>query len=235
VTHDAKVAALLEGDGLKKTYRSGDRELRVLDGIDVRLEPGGLVVIVGPSGAGKSTLLYLLGGLDRPSEGKVRYKGKDIYRMGDRERSRVRSAHFGFVFQFYHLVPELTAMENVLLPAWIARKRRFSECRREAKRLLEAVGLGERASHRPSELSGGEQQRVAIARSLMNRPELIFCDEPTGNLDSKTGESVLKLLLELNREQGTTLVIVTHEPAITQMAGRVLSLKDGRLWHSKSS
>ena len=221
-------APLLEAVDLKKWYRMGDQTLEVLRGVTLQVHAGELAVIVGPSGAGKSTLLHLLGGLDRPSGGEVLFEGKELSRMGERESSRLRSRAFGFVFQFYHLVPELTALENVMLPAWISRGGR--EVRKRAGDLLEQVGLSRRAGHLPAELSGGEQQRAAIARAMMNGPRVIFCDEPTGNLDSATGEGILKLLLQLNKEQGTTLVVVTHEPAITKVARRLFTLKDGQLW-----
>ena len=190
-----------------------------------------MAVIVGPSGSGKSTLLSILGGLDRPSEGTVQFKGKNLYGLSDRERSEIRNKKFGFVFQFYHLVPELTALENVALPAWISGGGVSSKpVMKRAHQLLQQVGLFERVTHHPAELSGGEQQRVAVARALMNKPQMIFCDEPTGNLDSTTGAGILKLLVDLHREQGTTFVIVTHESSITKVASRVLSLKDGQLW-----
>ena len=221
---------LLEAAGLKKSYRVGGQTLEVLRGVDLEVRRGELAVIVGPSGAGKSTLLHLLGGLDRPTHGKVKFEGKDLHGLRDRELSRVRNRAFGFVFQFYHLVPELTALENVMMPAWMAGGAQGRRARGEASRLLGEVGLASRVGHLPSELSGGEQQRVAIARALMNRPQAIFCDEPTGNLDSVTGGKVLEILLRLNRDNGTALVIVTHEPAITKVAKRVHSLKDGKLW-----
>ena len=216
---------------MKKTYRMGRQSLAVLKGIDIEIRAGELVAIVGPSGAGKSTLLHLLGGLDPPTEGRVRFDGKELYRLSDREISSIRNRSFGFVFQFYHLIPELTAVENVMLPTWMGRRQPLREIRRQALNLLEEVGLKERSGHLPSELSGGEQQRVAVARALMNRPQVVFCDEPTGNLDSKTGSAILELLLKQHRERGTTLVIVSHEPTITKMAKRVYSLKDGQLWH----
>ncbi len=221
---------MLEAVGLKKVYRQGGQALEVLKGIDLAIRAGEVAVIVGPSGAGKSTLLHLLGGLDRPNQGKVRFEEKDLYALPDRERARVRSQAFGFVFQFYHLIPELTVLENVAIPTWVGNGlgSRASSLER-ARALLEEVGLSHRLTHRPNELSGGEQQRAAIARALMNRPRLVFCDEPTGNLDSNTGQSVLKLLLRLNQEEATTFLIATHEPAITEVAGRVLHLKDGRL------
>ena len=224
------MSVLIEAAGLKKSYRMGRQTLEVLRGVNLEVRRGELAVIVGPSGAGKSTLLHLLGGLDRPTEGRVKFEGKELYMLRDRELSRVRNRSLGFVFQFYHLVPELTALENVMMPAWIAGGAQARRAREEARRLLAEVGLMARADHLPSELSGGEQQRVAVARALMNRPRVVFCDEPTGNLDSRTGAAILELLLKLNREQGTTLVVVTHEPAITKVAKRVYSLKDGQLW-----
>ncbi len=241
------MSVLLEAVKLKKSYRVGAHALEVLRGVTLQIQQGELAVIVGPSGAGKSTLLHLLGGLDRPTSGEVRFDGKNLSRLKEREVSQLRSKAFGFVFQFYHLVPELTALENVMLPAWIGRGAPAPRhslgskdgtasvsggtlIRRRAAELLEEVGLSARADHLPAELSGGEQQRVAIARAMMNGPRAIFCDEPTGNLDSATGEGILEILLRLNKEQGTTLVVVTHEPAITKVAGRLFSLKDGQLW-----
>ncbi len=221
---------LLQVAGLKKSYRMGRQTLEVLRGVDLEVRRGELAVIVGPSGAGKSTLLHLLGGLDCPTDGTVRFEGKELYGQRERELARIRNRAFGFVFQFYHLVPELTALENAMLPGWMAGGAGGRRAREEAARLLAEVGLADRAGHLPSELSGGEQQRVAIARALMNRPQVVFCDEPTGNLDSVTGGKILELLLRLHKENGTTLVIVTHEPAITQVAQRVHSLKDGKLW-----
>ena len=221
---------LLEAVDLKKSYRMGRRALEVLRGVSLIIHAGDLAVIVGPSGAGKSTLLHLLGGLDRPTSGEVRFDGKNLSRLREKEASRIRNRAFGFVFQFYYLVPELTALENVMLPAWVGKSGSGQAARERALHLLEQVGLSGRVGHLPTELSGGEQQRVAIARALMNRPKVIFCDEPTGNLDSATGESILQLLLKLNREEGTTLVVVTHEPSITKVARHVHSLKDGQLW-----
>jgi len=232
-TKKAGTAFLLEGIGLKKSYRQGPKPVEVLQGIDLSVRMGEMVAIMGPSGAGKSTLLALLGGLDKPSGGRVLFDGKSLYEMPDRELAGVRSRSFGFVFQFYHLVPELTAQENVALPAWIAGELVGSaKTLRRAKELLSDVGLSARAGHRPSELSGGEQQRVAIARALTNNPRLVFCDEPTGNLDSATGAEVLNLLVRIHQEQGTAFVVVTHEPSVTRVAGRVLLLKDGMLQES---
>ena len=223
--------ALLEGVGLKKTYRQGAQRLEILRGIDIFVRAGELVVIVGPSGSGKSTLFNLLGGLDRPTAGEVRFLDRNLYALPDRELARIRNQTFAFIFQFYHLVPELTALENVLLPGWMADGGRVARRNSQrAQELLRQVGLENRASHVPSQLSGGEQQRVAIARALMNNPKLVFCDEPTGNLDSKTGMEIIQLLVKLNREQGMTFLIVTHEPSVKEVAGRLLSLRDGQLW-----
>ncbi len=225
------MSVLLEGIGLKKIYRQGSQPLEVLRGVDLAIQPGEMVAIVGPSGAGKSTLLHLLGGLDQPTEGQVRFQGRDLSTLPDRERARIRNQAFGFVFQFYHLVPELTALENVALPGWIGNGHGpMRQTLERAQALLEQVDLSPRASHYPGQLSGGEQQRVAIARALINQPKLVFCDEPTGNLDSTTGSHLLTILVQLHREQGTTFLMVTHEPSVTKVAGRVLSLKDGKLW-----
>ncbi len=226
------MGVLLEAVGLEKTYPTGRCLLEVLKGVNLSVQAGEFLVIVGPSGAGKSTLLHLLGGLDRPTEGEVRFEGKSLFGLSDWERARIRNRAFGFVFQFYHLVSELTALENVALPGWMGNGSGTAsgDAWKKAQGLLEQVGLKNRAAHRSAELSGGEQQRVAMARALMNDPKIVFCDEPTGNLDSETGRMILKLLKQFHRERGTTLVVVTHEPELTQMAGRVLSLKDGRLW-----
>jgi putative ABC transport system ATP-binding protein len=224
-----KAGVILEAMGVKKVYRLGSHVLEVLKGVTLHIHAGDLVAIVGPSGAGKSTLLHILGGLDRPTQGVVRFEGKAIYALKERQLARIRNRSFGFVFQFYHLVPELTAWENVALPGWIGRIGSSRLIRQRAWALLERVGLKDRARHLPSELSGGEQQRVAIARALMNDPQVVFCDEPTGNLDSATGEAILRLLLDLNRTQHTTLVIVTHEPMVTRLAKRIWTLRDGQI------
>ena len=222
---------ILEGVGLKKVYRQGPEVLEVIREVDLTVAAGEFVVIVGPSGAGKSTLLNLLGGLDQPTLGTVRFQGRNLYALPDKERARIRNRAFGFVFQFYHLVPELTALENVFLPARMASQPRALE---RSQALLKKVGLSQRVLHFPSELSGGEQQRVAIARALANDPALVFCDEPTGNLDSATGSQIVELLVSLNRERQTAFVVVTHEPSVAKVAHRVLSLKDGQLWPLKS-
>jgi len=219
---------LLEAHALHKVYRNGEAELHVLKGIDMTIEKGRIISIVGPSGAGKSTLLHLLGGLDVPTSGEVILKGMDLYKLDDEKRAKVRNEMLGFVFQFYHLLPEFTALENVVLPVLIKGmpKKGASDY---AKKLLQDVGLGERLNHKPSELSGGEHQRVAIARALVNEPEIVFCDEPTGNLDSKTGSEIQELLWRINREKGETLIIVTHDEKIARYADRIIHIEDGVL------
>ncbi|HUI07877.1 MAG TPA: ABC transporter ATP-binding protein [Verrucomicrobiae bacterium] len=219
---------ILVARGLRKTYTLGARQIEVLRGIDVQVRRGEALVIVGASGAGKSTLLHLLGGLDAPSEGDVSLDGASLFMMSGAARTRLRNERIGFVFQSYNLLPELDALENVCLPALVQSRIRHDVAER-GRELLRAVGLGERAEHRPAELSGGEQQRVAIARALMNRPDLVLADEPTGNLDSKTGEAILDLLWQLRESSGTTLVMVTHDQHIARRGERVLEIADGRL------
>ncbi len=215
---------------IHKTYRQADNILRVVKGVSVEIADGEAVGIVGPSGAGKSTLLHILGGLDKPSQGEVNFFGDDLYTMADEARAALRNAHIGFVFQAYHLLPELTALENVILPAMIKNNsRKTSHIELEGVKLLEMVGLGSRLTHRPDQLSGGEQQRVAIARALVNRPQVVFCDEPTGNLDSASGILVMDILLNLNARDKQTLVIVTHEEKIAKRLGRVIHIRDGEL------
>jgi predicted ABC-type transport system involved in lysophospholipase L1 biosynthesis ATPase subunit len=219
---------ILVASGLRKNYTLGSQEVEVLRGIDVRVRRGEALVIVGASGAGKSTLLHLLGGLDAPSAGDVSLDGASLFGMSSAARSRLRNERLGFVFQSYNLLPELDALENVCLPALLRSRSRDGMAKRGAE-LLKAVGLGARMEHRPAELSGGEQQRVAIARALMNRPSLVLADEPTGNLDSKTGESILDLLWRLREDSGTTLVMVTHDQHIATRGERVLEIADGRI------
>ena len=224
------MSSLVEARDIRRAYAMGSRTLEVLRGVSLSIDEGGSTAITGMSGAGKSTLLYILGGLDRPTSGRVLYRGRDLYAAGDRERSAIRAQKIGFVFQAYHLLPELTVLENVLLPglSQAGAFLRGGKLRARAEELLGRVGLAERAAHRPNELSGGEQQRVAIARALVNGPELLLADEPTGNLDSKTGEEVLRYLFELAREQGLTLVIVTHNEAVAARCRRRVVLRDGR-------
>jgi predicted ABC-type transport system involved in lysophospholipase L1 biosynthesis ATPase subunit len=219
---------ILVASGLRKNYTLGSRELEVLRGIDVRVRRGEALVIVGASGAGKSTLLHLLGGLDAPSAGDVSLDGASLFEMSKAARTKLRNERIGFVFQSYNLLPELDALENVCMPALLQPRSRDGVAERGAQ-LLKAVGLGERLEHRPAELSGGEQQRVAVARALMNRPSLLLADEPTGNLDSKTGEGILDLLWRLREESGTTLVMVTHDEHVATRGERVLEIADGRI------
>jgi predicted ABC-type transport system involved in lysophospholipase L1 biosynthesis ATPase subunit len=219
---------ILVATGLRKTYHLGAREVEVLRGIDVHVRRGEALVIVGASGAGKSTLLHLLGGLDAPSKGDVSLDGTSLFGMSNALRTRTRNEQIGFVFQSYNLLPELDALENVCLPALLQSRSRTGVADRGVD-LLRAVGLSERLEHRPTELSGGEQQRVAIARAMMNRPALLLADEPTGNLDSKTGEAILDLLWQMRAESGTTLIMVTHDQHIAKRGERVLEIADGKL------
>jgi len=207
----------------------GRVRLEVLKHVSLTIDPGARTAIVGPSGAGKSTLLHVLAGLDAPTKGDVFWEGTNVSTLSDEERARFRNRRLGIVFQFYHLLPELTALENVLLPGLIGGRRGGNTLRDRAAHCLKEVGLSARARHRPGELSGGEQQRVAIARALVNEPSLLFCDEPTGNLDSKTGEEILDVLMGLNRCHGVGLVLVTHHEKVAQLADRTIALRDGRI------
>ena len=216
---------ILSVSELHKDYEGPFGTLKILKGIDFEISEGEMALILGRSGSGKSTLLHLLGGLDRPSSGSIQFSGNDISKFGDQKMSDYRLRHVGFVFQFYHLLPELTLFENVLLPSQILGDSK----EKEADRLIERVGLQERSEHYPSQLSGGEQQRAAIARALINSPELILCDEPTGNLDEETAESVFDLLLALSEEEKKTFVIVTHETSLAKKGRSVYELKDGIL------
>ncbi len=219
---------LLEVRDLRKSYTRGSNRVEVLNGIDLVLESGTTTALVGASGAGKSTLLHLLGALDRPSEGKVLFRGEDIFRKSDRELATFRNQSIGFVFQFHHLLPEFSALENVMIPALIARIPRKDAIAR-AEELLDDVGLTHRLAHRPGELSGGEQQRVAIARALVMSPELLLADEPTGNLDMKTSDAIHALLDKLQLKRGLSLVVVTHNERLAAAMGRTVHLIDGRL------
>jgi len=218
----------IRAEGLKKAYGSESVKLEVLKGIDLNIEAGQMVVIHGPSGAGKSTLLHILGTLDQPSSGKVSYGDLDVSGLGERRLAGMRSERIGFIFQFYHLLPEFTALENVILPAMV-RGRRFKDARQRARDLLASVGLEDRETHKPDALSGGEQQRVAIARAFINEPRVVFADEPTGNLDEQNSLEIYKLIRRLNKEHGTTFVIVTHESSLAQAAERSLRIVDGRM------
>ena len=218
--------AILEVEGLGKTYGSGKRELTVLHGVSFGVEAGASCAIVGSSGSGKTTLLGLCAGLDRPSEGAVRLAGTDLAGLDEDRRARFRNEHIGFVFQNFQLVPTLSALENVMVPLELRRERGAAG---RAAELLERVGLKDRLDHYPVQLSGGEQQRVALARAFINRPKVLFADEPTGNLDADTSQRVEELLFELNRESGTTLVLVTHDLELAGKTQRVIRLRGGRV------
>ena len=212
---------------------SGPVELPVLDGIELDIRAGEMLAIVGASGVGKSTFLHILGGLDRPTSGKVYYGDTDVFGLDNGRLSRFRNERVGFVFQFHHLLPEFSALENVMMPALIQRMDR-EQAADAAGKILTDVGLGARLLHRPGELSGGEQQRVAVARALMLKPDVVLADEPTGNLDMHTGESVHDLLLKINKQQGITFVIVTHNDKLAVRADRVLRMAEGRLSPERS-
>ena len=210
---------------LYRSFKLGSRTIEVLRGISVEIRAGEAVFLCGASGAGKSTLLYTLAGLERPEAGEVIFEGRKLYNGGESRQARIRNERIGFVFQGYFLLPELTALENVLLPSMIGGRAKHEA----AEAALQSVGLGERLQHLPAELSGGEQQRVALARAIINDPGVIFADEPTGNLDSKTGEGIIELLLSLVRDRGMTLVVVTHDTELATRGDRRLEIRDGRL------
>jgi len=224
---------MIEAHNLSKTYVMGHVALPVLKDVSLTIDTGAFVSVVGPSGAGKSTLLHLLAGLDTPTGGEVLWDGKPVSRLSDAKRAAFRNERLGIVFQFYHLLPELSALENVVLSGLVNGHRNEQALRTRAATCLKQVGLTERMRHRPQELSGGEQQRVAIARALVNRPKLLLCDEPTGNLDSKTGAEVIDLLVGLHRKSGLGLVLVTHQSALAELADRTVVLEDGRIVNDK--
>ncbi len=220
---------VLRGEGLHKHYLTGkDLSVHVLRGIDIEVREGELLAIIGPSGSGKSTLLHLLGGLDRPTEGRVVVRESEISQLGEEELAVFRNQNLGFVFQFHHLMPEFTALENVAMPALIGGAS-MQDVASRATELLENVGVGDRLNHKPSELSGGEQQRVAFARALMNNPDLLLADEPSGNLDLENGMRLHDLLVEFSEKRGQTTVVATHNPDLIKKAHRVLQLVEGKL------
>ena len=218
---------MIVAEGLEKTYTSGGRPLKVLHSVDLTVERESVVAIVGPSGSGKTTLLGLLAGLDAPSAGRVVIDGQDLALLTEDGRAEFRARRVGFVFQTFHLLPTMTALENVLVPLEL--QGAFDGARERAEELLARVGLADRAGHYPMQLSGGEQQRVALARAFANRPAILYADEPTGNLDQETGAGIIEMLEELNREERTTLVLVTHDLALAERAHRILTLAGGRV------
>lgn len=222
------MSAIIESIDLHKTYTMGKVEVEVLKDINISIEKGEFVSIMGPSGSGKSTLLYLIGGLDKPTSGKIMINGREMSDMKDDEESRLRRQEIGFIFQFYNLIPNLNVEENIMLPILLDGKK-LKEYKKELDEILEIVGLSERRRHTPRELSGGQQQRVAIARALINQPDIILADEPIGNLDTKTGMEVMKLLSDINREKGKTIIQVTHSKESANYGKRIINVRDGKV------
>jgi len=228
MTETDRAHPVLECRNVVRRFNEGATMLQVLHGVDLKVAPAERVAIIGASGSGKTTLLQIMGGLDDPDEGEVLVNGQAMHGNNEAAKGELRNRYIGFVYQFHHLLPEFTAEENVAMPLMIRRETKAAALER-ARELLQRVGLGERLTHKPGELSGGERQRAAVARALITRPQLVLADEPTGNLDSGNGEHVLSLMLELNRELRTSLVIVTHDHSIAERMDRILVLEDGRL------
>ena len=222
---------ILKAHNIHRYYPSGNTKLEVLKGVDIDVKEGEILSLIGQSGAGKSTLLHILGGLDVPSEGEVFLNSDNIYKLSDSKRAQVRNKHVGFIFQFFHLLPEFTALENIMIPAMISSARSLSkkETIGRARSLIAQVGLEFREHHKPGQLSGGEQQRIAIARALMNKPELVFCDEPTGNLDTENSEKLTVLLKELNKKNNQTFLIVSHDMSVAEIGHRIIKIDDGKI------
>ncbi len=221
------MAEIIKVENVKKIYRMGDNEVRALDGVSLVVEEGEFLIVMGPSGSGKTTLLHLMGCLDKPTEGEIYIASTPVSKLNDSQLAKIRNKMVGFVFQQFNLLPRLTALENVELPMIYAGVPKSAR-RKKAKELLELVGLGDRLHHRPTQLSGGQMQKVAIARALANDPMVLLADEPTGNLDSKSGEEILKIFSELN-ERGQTIIIVTHDPEVAKHAGRIVRMRDGKI------
>jgi len=224
----ALLVDMIQVTDLHKSFPMGEQTLPVLKGINLTIQRGELIAVIGASGAGKSTLLHILGLLDRPTKGTVQFEGQDLFGFSEAAQAEFRNKRIGFVFQFHHLLPEFTALENACMPALIQR-RQPNEVENEATAILKEVGLSERLHHKPGELSGGEQQRVAVARALLQKPDLVLADEPTGNLDTHTGEALFSLMRELNKARGTTFVIVTHNDKLSAQADRIIHMQDGQI------
>lgn len=220
--------AIIESIDLNKSYSMGKVEVEVLKNINIQIDEGEFVSIMGPSGSGKSTLLYLIGGLDKPSSGKIRIKGRELDGLNDEQESKLRRQEMGFIFQFYNLIPNLNVEENIMLPILLDGKK-LKDYRKELDEILETVGLADRRRHTPRELSGGQQQRVAIARALINQPDIILADEPIGNLDTKTGTEIMELLAKINREKGKTIIQVTHSKEAADYGRRIIHVRDGKV------
>ncbi|MCC6423498.1 MAG: ABC transporter ATP-binding protein [Phycisphaerales bacterium] len=234
ISPKTEAAIILRAKGLRKSFRMGDTRIEVLKSVDLTIRQGEFIAIEGRSGSGKSTLLHLLGALDEADSGSIEFDGRDISTLGSTARSHLRNTQFGFVFQFYHLLPELNVLENTLLGpmieySWLSFRSHRSELRKRAVALLVQLGLEHRLKHKPSQISGGERQRVAIARALMNSPRVLFADEPTGNLDADTGRQIMSVLERLHRESAQTIIMVTHDRSLARQADRTLILKEGKL------